>query len=238
MSSNSFPSPATVQSRGASRAFSLVELLSVVSIMGILAGLTVPAVRGLTGAASLNAGTRKFADLLNLARSEAIVRHTIVRFVIVRDWEKNEDFNLRKVGLWAWDQEVKAFLPMTGWQELPIGIVLEPVLPDYVRKANYAAADSASVRGDCVLQREFANTAEFTVHAGDESISTRYIEFLPSGNLRIPGSSARHAIFVATQGFRNSDGSLTYTSPADGHPANWTQVNVDTLTGRARVYQP
>ena len=49
---------------------------------------------------------------------------------------------------------------------------------------------------------------------------------------------ARRAIFVATQGFADPGQPITYTSQANGRPANWAQVNVDTLTGRARVYQP
>jgi hypothetical protein len=89
-----------------------------------------------------------------------------------------------------------------------------------------------------VLGTEFATDAEFVTGAGDEQISGRYIEFLPSGAARIPNSAERRAIFVATQGFAEAGQQITYTSQAGGRPNNWAQINVDTLTGRVRVYRP
>ena len=221
------------------RAFSLVELVAVVSIMTLLAGLGMPAVKGLTGSGSLSSGTRQFAGWLTLARSEAISRHTRVRFAVARDWTGKEDARLRKVSLWAWNPEVEQYLPLTKWEELPIGVVIEPSLPGYIGDAEYARADNDSVRGECVLDESFQSQAEFIAGTDKEPITARFIEFLPSGSVRIPGGTKRNAIFVATQGFTNPDGSLSYTSRAESsRPATWAQVNVDTLTGRVRVYQP
>lgn len=218
----------------------MIELITVISVMSVLAGLTVPAMKGVTGGTSLQSGVRTFAGMLSLARSEAIARHTVVRFAVAQDWTGKKDSNLRKISLWAWDATVEKYLQISAWEELPVGVVVEPELPEYVKDSSYATADTASVRGDCVLETAFAAKAEFDASTGAEPISARYIEFLPSGTARIPGGTARHAIFVTTQGFTNPDGqTLTYTSRAEvGKPANWAQVNVDTLTGRVRIYNP
>jgi prepilin-type N-terminal cleavage/methylation domain-containing protein len=226
------------QRRHSRLAFSLIELVSAMTIMSVLAGLTVPAMKGLNGANALDTGTRKFADLLYLARSEAIARHTVVRFAVVREWPGQPEANRRKVGLWAWDVEAQSYLALTAWEELPVGLALESQLPPYVRTASYALDDGAAVRGDCVLASEFANKAGFEVSSGAAMINADFIEFMPSGTVRIPGGSARQAIFVLTQGFTNAAGSLTYISRAGSQPTNWAQVNIDTLTGRARIYQP
>lgn len=225
------------------RAFSLIELLTVVSVISVLAGLGVPAIKGLTGANGLNTGARKIADWINVARSEAISRHTRVRFAVAREWkasEGREDGSLRKISLWAWDGELERYMPLTKWEELPEGVVVEPVLPDYIERAAYAQDDRSSVRGDYVLDERF-DEAEFDAGTGSEQVAARFIEFLPSGSMRIPGGVARQAIFVATQGFTNPDGSLTYTTRAGSAingPATWAQINVDSLTGRIRVYRP
>jgi prepilin-type N-terminal cleavage/methylation domain-containing protein len=221
-------------------AFSLVELITVMAVISILAGISLPAVKGLSGSNGLNSGTRKLADWMNLARSEAIARHTRVRFAVAREWERaadGEEGRLRKISLWAWDAEAEHYLPLTAWEDLPTGVILEPELPDYIKASSYAKADRASVRGECVLDERF-DQAEFDAGTGRGAVTARFIEFLPSGSMRIPGGVTRQAIFVATQGFSNADGSLTYTSRAGAAPAAWAQINVDSLTGRVRVHRP
>ncbi len=240
--------------RAARRAFSLVEVIAVVSVMTVLAGLTAPAMKGLTGSNTLDSGVRKVAGLLSLARNEAIARHTVVRFVVATNWPGKTDANLRRVSLWAWDahresdgttdrDDLNHYTPLTGWEELPVGVALDPVGAQspagaYLQTASYAVADATSVRGDYLLDPNFA-AQEFAAGTGGEQITTRFIEFLPSGNLRIPGGNARQAILVATQGYQKAGGSLTYTTNSgNGQPANWAQVNVDSLTGRVRIYRP
>lgn len=225
-------------SLAARRGFSLIEMLAVMMIMTILGGLTVPALKGFTGSDALSTGARKFAGLLNVARSEAIARHTLVRLVIAQDWSGQTDANHRKISLWAWDNEVEKYLPLTQWEALPMGVIVEGGLPSYIQGAAYAQADAAAVRGDSIFDPQFAQSAAFDAGIGAESITTRFVEFSPTGTARVPGGTGRQAIFVTTQGYLGPDGSLVYTDRLGARPANWAQVNVDTLTGRVRVYQP
>ena len=226
-------SPRTYTTRG----FSLVELLAVVAMMSLLLGLTVPAVRSISGS-SLNVGVRKVADLLNLARSEAIARHSVVRFAVVTDWPGKPEAALRKASLWNWDPELEQFVPLSDWEELPEGLTFESYLPEYIKRADYASADGSTVRGDSVLDPGFSQAAEFTIPSPDGTITARFVEFLPSGNAKIPGGNARRAIFVTVPGFTSENGELTYTVASDGVPTTWAQVNLDTLTGRVQVLQP
>jgi prepilin-type N-terminal cleavage/methylation domain-containing protein len=219
-------------------AFSLIELMSVVTIITILAGVSVPAFKGVTGGNALETGAAKLSGLLTLARSEAIAQHTIVRFVVATEWSgKETDANYRRMSLWAWRDDTARYEQLTNWEELPLGVVVERELPAYVQASSYASADASTVRGSCVLD-ELSASAAFTMETSQGQIGGRFIEFLPSGGARIPDSIERRAIFIATQGFANPGGRLTYTSQTNGRPNNWAQVNVDTLTGRVHVYRP
>lgn len=220
------------------RAFSLVEILAVLAVVTVITGLSVPALNGVHGGNTLNAATVKLVGLMNVARSEAISRNTIVRFVVNKDWPNKPEVNLRRVSLWAWDSEIEQFVPLTPWEDLPDGVIVESELPDYVEHSSYAKDDRASVRGDCVLDSNFEEMATFNPASAEKPVDGRFIEFTPAGNVRIPGGDARSAIFVITNGFANEDGTLRYAKASEGVPANWAQLNVDTLTGRVRVYRP
>jgi hypothetical protein len=215
----------------------MIELLTVMGLISVLAGVSLPAIKGVTGSRSLSTGAAELAGWLNTARSEAIARHTVVRFMIARQWDSRTNANLRRLSLWAWDAEAQNFFPISKWEELPEGIILEPKVPDYLANAAYAQADPSVVRGDSVLTESF-RTAEFAAGTQAEPLSARYIEFLPSGTARVPGSSARRLIYVATPGFQRGGEIVHTTNAGDGRPTDWAQINVDTFTGRARVYLP
>jgi prepilin-type N-terminal cleavage/methylation domain-containing protein len=228
-----------VSARSAVRkAFSLVEMLAVLAVVTVITGLSVPALNGVNGGNTLNTATVKLADLMTVARSEAISRNTIVRFVITRDWTNKPGANLRRVSLWGWDGEIERYVALTPWEDLPDGIVVEPEVPSYVGASNYARDDRASVRGDCVLDSNFQGSASFNPGTAEEPVDARFIEFTPAGNVRIPGGDARNVIFVATNGFASEDGTLRYARTVHNAPATWSQLNVDTLTGRVRIYRP
>lgn len=215
----------------------MIELMAVMALITLVAGMSVPAMKGITGGPVVDAAASKLGGLLTLARSEAIAQHTIVRFVVAADQEgTQQENNLRRVSLWAWRADARRFLQLTNWEELPVGTVIERTLPDYVRTAQYATDDAATVRGSCVLDDEFDGDAFFST--ASEAFQGRFIEFLPSGSARIPGSNERRAIFVTTQGFVDAQQQITYTSQANGAPTNWAQLNVDTLTGRTQIYRP
>ena len=54
------------------RAFSLIELLAVIALMGILAAIVVPSIRGVSSATELSVSAASIVDTLNLARQTAL----------------------------------------------------------------------------------------------------------------------------------------------------------------------
>jgi len=207
-------------------------------VMTVLAGLTMPAVKGLASSNGLDTGARRFADLLQLARSEAISQHTIVRFALATQWTGQDDAPLRKASLWSWDPETQQYFQTTSWETLPVGIIVESSIPGYVANASYATNDASSIKGDCPLNPAFVQQNGFTSATTGSTVTMQFVQFLPTGGAQIPGGSLRNVIFVMTPGYQNADGSLTHTTQFNGQPTNWAQLNVDTLTGRVRVYQP
>lgn len=214
--------------------YTMVEMLVVISVVALLSGISIPAMQSPTGAASLSTSAREFSNLITLARSEAIARHNVVRFAVATDVKDGSNSQLRKASLWEWNDETQKYVQLTAWQKLPDGVALEPVLPEYIRSAGYAQADGASVRGDYVAEE--VGDSYFTSPDGETRM--RYVEFLPSGTARIAdgANGKRNAIFVLAPASVNPDGSLLYHQGREA--ANWAQVNVDTLTGRVRLYRP
>lgn len=212
--------------------YTMVEMLAVISVVAVLSGISIPAMQSPTAAVSLSTSAREFSNLISLARSEAIARHTVVRFAVATEVRDGSNTQLRKASLWAWSDESQNYVQLTAWQKLPEGVALEPALPEYIRSSSYAQADGASVRGDYVTTQ--VGGASFASPDGDTKM--HYVEFLPSGTARVPGSSGRNALFVLAPASVNPDGSYLYHQGREA--ANWAQVNVDTLTGRVRLYRP
>ncbi len=69
--------------RSVSRAFTILELLVVITIIGILAAAALPAIRGMTKSNALVAADRQLLDDLGYARLRAIADHTTVFVVFV-----------------------------------------------------------------------------------------------------------------------------------------------------------
>ncbi|WP_009958609.1 GspH/FimT family pseudopilin [Verrucomicrobium spinosum] len=212
--------------------YTMVEMLAVISVVAVLSGISIPAMQSPTAAASLSTSAREFSNLISLARSEAIARHTVVRFAVANEVNDGSSTQLRKASLWEWNDESQKYVQITAWQKLPEGVAVEPGLPEYIRSSSYAQADGASVRGDYVI--EATGDPGFATPDGDARM--RYVEFLPSGTARVPGGTGRNALFVLAPASVNPDGSLLYHQGREA--ANWAQVNVDTLTGRVRLYRP
>ncbi len=191
--------------------------MAVLSIALGLATLSMVTLRG----TSLSTETRKFADFLNLCRSQAIARHTAIRVGVVVESPNPEEV-FRRYSAWTWNRKTRHFEQSHQWHILPGDLVFEPTLPDYVKESPHAERDVSSVRGDYLLG-PVGET--FTVGEGQLA---RFVEFSPSGRASIPGGTLRNLILV----LRPGEAGGVYAG------TNWSQFNVDTFTGRVRIYRP
>jgi prepilin-type N-terminal cleavage/methylation domain-containing protein len=97
---------ATLQRFNAStcgRAFTLVELLLVISIMGIIAALAVPAFKNLGKSNIQASASRQLLDDIGRARQLAVSQHTTVYMIFV------------KTNFWLGNWDGSTFIPSTPW---------------------------------------------------------------------------------------------------------------------------
>ena len=219
---------------GRQRGFTLIEVLVVLMIISMLMVLSIPAIKGLTSTAGMSTAIRHISSMMTLARSHAIAKRTIVRFGIVTAWDDDSKAAYRKYGLWEWDREMEKFVPFHEWKTLPPGLVFEKGRGDYLRSSDYAQQDGSSVRGDFLPS---ADTESFIEEVRSDQVRVVFFEFTPSGGARLPGGEERNILAVVINGYLDpsSEGDLVYT---DAEKKDWAQFNIDTLTGRVRIYRP
>ena len=222
MSSRDFPPhPRACSAHVQGRGFTLIEMMVVLGIIGAMLGLSTLALGVLTST-SLSSSTRNFADFVNSCRSEAIAKHTAVRVGIV----VNKEGDIRRYSSWACNRKGRKFEQVSAWDSLAGDVKFERSSPKYLRGAPYATRDASSVRGDYLLGNR---QNIFTVNDWDDKeVDIAYFQFTPSGRVEAPGADLRNLILV----LRPSN------QAKEKAPSNWSQINLDTLTGRYRVYRP
>ena len=210
-----------------SEAYSLLEILTVIAVIGLVAGLTTLAT-GLLTATSMTASTRNFADFLNLCRSQAISDHTAIRVGVVIQSNRNREAEYRAYAAWRWDKRSRDFVQLTQWKSISSDLAFESEFPHHLRESLHAQRDASSIRGDYVFSIPKGKNQFAAEDANGNLVRLVFVQFNPSGRVEAPGGDQRNLIFAmryrATARKQSSD--------------NWSQINLDTLTGRYRVYRP
>ncbi len=114
--------------RGDSRAFSLVELLVVMAIMGMMLALTMSVGPGLIRGGGVSGGLSQVASAVSLARSEAVRSRKPTMFVLAPT--NSNPLDERSYSAYAIIQADSAsgtnFTYVTRWQKLPKGVHFYP----------------------------------------------------------------------------------------------------------------
>lgn len=199
--------------------YSLIELLIVMAVVGVAMGLVTVSFRSLQ-TTGLTTATRQFADYLNLCRSQAIAKHTAMRVgIVVASPVSEQEF--RRFSTWTWNKKNRRFEQIHEWKQLSSDLSFAASLPEVAKDSGYARQDASAVRGDYWLSKGGA----FSL-SDEETI--RFIDFSPSGRASTPDGDRKNLVLVLKAGEADRTGNLS----------NWAQFNIDTLTGRVRIYRP
>jgi prepilin-type N-terminal cleavage/methylation domain-containing protein len=133
-------------SRRPEAAFTLVELLAVIGIMGLLAAVGVPALKGLSGSGGRKQALSQVMGALEIARNTAISTGTNAAVIFPdNNFASGEAYKYRSMAVVAWNatNPATAATMVGSWIVLPQGVA---IFPNSLKTANLPTATNISVR--------------------------------------------------------------------------------------------
>jgi prepilin-type N-terminal cleavage/methylation domain-containing protein len=193
-------------------AFTLVELLAVIVIIGLMLGVGLPAMTKLSKSGELNSAVRHVSSTLSLARQYAITKRTPTRFVFA--------------------EKTPASLNITNYYHTAFAVLAltNSASPNSATSWAYISKLEVLPEGTIIDSRWFSATqAGFPHPTNLNDVATlTYIQFSPTGAASSWGSNLPEIIF--RQGYYSLSNSATVTT--SGNAATCT---VETILGRVRV---
>lgn len=109
-------------------AFSLIELLAVIAIIGLLAALSVVAMNGIRAGRDLEAAASTTLGQISLARQNALTKATRTRWALISapDDRNNDPAAFRKMRLEIFDPARRVWEPLGRTVVFPVGVVADP----------------------------------------------------------------------------------------------------------------
>ena len=202
------------------RGFSLVEILAVITLIGILVGIGSVSMMGYAKASRLATASLQCANLLESARDTAILRKNPVAVAMFpADSEA-------PAALTAFEYQAfsHTWQRISGWEKLPTGIVFDP---DFNSDANSALAKNSPTVSPPLPAMDHAGTS----YSPGGPNGYAFLVFLPSGVLLQQHSHPGLLRFVA--GFRENQ-SIHRTGP----PGHFVDLVIIPSTGRIKIVQP
>jgi uncharacterized protein (TIGR02596 family) len=221
------------------RAFSLVELLVVISVIAIIAGFAVPAVTTMIRGSALSQGSQNIADQIVLARQLALSRNRSVevRFYKFGDPETpGEDPKNPDTGFFRACQTFEILdnggaLPTGGLTRLPAGVVMNEGELSTILKER---------------PREKPKSSDPALPDTQASRNYEYValRFLPDGSTDLPPTGVEGGGTNGDSWYLTIHGTQIQSSGSGGPgrtatlPDNFFTLQIDPITGSTRSYRP
>lgn len=227
-------SPGRVQS-----AFSLIELLAVVSIMSCLMVLSGLIFRGISGGARVDTAGNRVAEVIDAARQNSLLKKRPTAFVLLvsGDDSAHRFFTVLEYqppgvpGAGTWRQIFR-------WDSLPAGVVVDgKVDANGVPATSFLPPQSPAISplGPVIFQGKS--------YEPNASPGYAYFIFSEDGSV-MKDSSGNPPVPLKVrlvEGVVGSTGQVQYTSAqrADGAgPSNYYEIVVNEATGRTKILRP
>lgn len=204
--------------------FTLIELLTVMLIVGILLAVTVPVVVKITSGSSVEAAARMVGSQLRLARQEAITRRKAIAVLFPSATAMGVPVEAKFQGFRAcYVDSANAWtgwVENTAWTYLPVGAVVAEVDSDNDVQWNTGSTPNQPIDNTVTLVTNVGGTAANT---------SRAVVFRPTG--RLP--SEQRAVSVV-EGVPLQNG----TGVQPKNKLNWIDVRANQYTGRVTFIRP
>lgn len=221
------PAPGTLPSTAA-RAFTLLEMIVVITIVSLLVAVATPAMSGMMGATGLTAAGNMLTNLASQARQKAMTRNTVTALAILGDVGGPDDF--RALAIMEYETS-GGWKQATPWQTLPSGVVV-----DFSDRKTCTFVSQAGVPLPLAPDAAASGELPFSYHDIPLTSATCALRvFLPNGGLHDSESPARIRLVEGTK----QGSTVDYRHSTDqGAPVNYYDVSLIGATGLAKVNRP
>jgi len=211
-------------------AFTLVELMAVIAVVGLLVAVSIPAFRGMGGASQVANAGRQFNNALMAARQYAVARGVNVRVVVAcedtvrgasNDEEKAMNCSAYAI-MWqsnslTWQVTLQSpaqpnvpqgqglWYYLQPWRMLPNGVVFDPARQELQSSDGRITLPPTTIfQGrQATRMNQAAATRDlipFPNDLGRVPTSVAFVQFKPTGQPTVSGSVRLVAGFVETDG--------------------------------------
>jgi prepilin-type N-terminal cleavage/methylation domain-containing protein len=209
-------------------AFTLIEMLAVVAILGAVLALAIPAFQHLGQANALSSAGNRTANFIGAARQNSTSRNVLTSLIILTGTGTEADY--RTIGLFergvagTWSQ-------IGSWESLPTGITFDAgdrINCSYLENSPIQPALTDPNGGPAI--RFFGRDIEPSQMA--------YRVFLPTGSLSNPDQPAQLRLVEGIIEGAGENRSVRYTRRKNRGTANYYDVAIIGATGSPKIIRP